>query len=76
MPSAELIERMSSRTIAERVVEPEFYGGDEPSGTDMEAALPGDEAVVDGEAGMPSDSASVGIDSPPPPVGSPGSVTR
>ncbi|MEK7347368.1 MAG: NADH-quinone oxidoreductase subunit M [Candidatus Eisenbacteria bacterium] len=76
MPSAELIERMSSRTIAERVVEPEFYGGDEPSGTDMEATLPGDEAVVDGEAGMPADSASVEIDAPPPPVGSPGSVTR
>ena len=76
MPSAELIERMSSRTIAERVVEPEFYGGDEPSGTDMEALLPGDEAVVDGEASMPADSASVEVDSPPPPVGSPGSVTR
>ncbi|MEK7316667.1 MAG: hypothetical protein AAB011_10825, partial [Candidatus Eisenbacteria bacterium] len=76
MPSAELIERMSSRSVAERVVEPEMYGGDEAAGADLDTALPGDDAVMDGEAGMPADSAGVEVDIPPPPVGSPGSVTR
>ncbi|HEU4724084.1 MAG TPA: hypothetical protein VFU59_02175, partial [Candidatus Eisenbacteria bacterium] len=78
-PSAELIERMSSRAVAERTMEPEYYGGDEPSGVDAESAVTGEEEMGDsaaaGMAGAPPDSADADAP-PPPPVGSPGSVTR
>ena len=80
-PSAELIERMSSRTVATRTVEPGIYGGDESSDADMDPAAMGEEGLTDSSAaalvGSLPDSASVEVDvPPPPPVGSPGSVTR
>ncbi len=82
-PAAELMERMSARTVAGRLVEPEIYGGDEPMIEDSESGPGGDESAAEGDAPAESGGSSetrVEVDVPPPtpapPVGSPGSVTR
>ncbi len=78
-PAAELMERMSARTVAGRLAEPEIYGGDEPM-DESEGGAMGDEGMAASGTGEPGESARVEVDAPPPPpappVGSPGSVTR
>jgi NADH-quinone oxidoreductase subunit M len=78
-PAAELMERMSARTVAGRMAEPEIYGGDEPI-EDSEPGPMGSEAAPPSEAGESGEPGRVEVDAPPPPpappVGSPGSVTR
>jgi hypothetical protein len=86
VPTTELMERMSSRTVAERTVEPEILGGDlqnDESGVDEgDGTMPADTAgtmlgrgMVDDEMGAQADSAGVETNAPNPPAGSPGRVT-
>ena len=86
VPATELMERMSSRTVAERTVEPEMFGGDEQGDEqgmeEGDGTMPADTAgtmlgrgMVDEEMGAQADSASVEMSAPNPPAGSPGRVT-
>jgi NADH-quinone oxidoreductase subunit M len=81
VPASELMERVSSRTIAARTMTPSYYGGDEADGADLDAP-PGDAAgpaPAEPPSGLgllaPPDSSDVDMMTPAPPVGSPGRVT-
>jgi NADH-quinone oxidoreductase subunit M len=82
VPASELMEQVSSRTIASRAAAPEYYGGDEAAADDPELGLAAGEAPsLPGArertvaAPAPTDSARVEVFAPGPPVGSPGRVT-
>jgi NADH-quinone oxidoreductase subunit M len=78
MPASELMERMSSRTVAERTVEPPM-GSEEPGVDegDLESIVPSDSSggMESGDSTTAPDTTGVEVDTPAPPVGSPGRVT-
>ncbi|HSQ60231.1 MAG TPA: hypothetical protein VLT84_07335 [Acidobacteriota bacterium] len=82
VPASELMERVSSRTIAARTTTPEWYGGGDAEGAGaLDAAgtetspVPTAEGLPQGLPMAPPDSAEVEVVAPEPPVGSPGRVT-
>ncbi|HEU4333134.1 MAG TPA: NADH-quinone oxidoreductase subunit M [Candidatus Eisenbacteria bacterium] len=81
VPASELMERVSSRTIAARTTTPEWYGGGDAEGGDATDASGLEPAPVPAPEGLPPglvappDSAEVEVVAPEPPVGSPGRVT-
>jgi hypothetical protein len=81
VPASELMERVSSRTIAARTTTPEWYGGGDAEGGDATDATGLEPAPVPAPEGLPPgliappDSAEVEVVAPEPPVGSPGRVT-
>jgi len=86
VPAAELMERMSAKSVATRTLEPDAVGGDEQPGDEQtddeyDGTMPADTAgAISGGAAAddwsaPADTAHVDLNAMPPPAGSPGSVT-